>query len=183
MSCEQINIFWHELFSYYSWKFSPRLSSCFMNFLISSFGFASQICVCSRTRVSPMPIVIDTCAFSYLSDAVTLSRYDSKSKNIACRQVRICFLVAFPVIFDHRTLISQSHGPVASLSKRSCAFRFSKESVISSFAVVCNVMSIIGKTFYTSMPGTSVSLEYCLCDRVITVSKSTNKPVLFTVLA
>ena len=34
--------------------FFPRLSNSSMNFRISSFGFASQICIGSRSSVSPM---------------------------------------------------------------------------------------------------------------------------------
>ena len=62
---------------------APRHSNSSTNFRISSFVSASQMCVGSCSRVSPMLSEIGTCTFSNVSTSVTffccfLSRYGSK---------------------------------------------------------------------------------------------------------
>ena len=63
LSQNQGNAFLYKLFLTTEPMCFPRLSNSSMNFRISSFGFVSQICMGSRSSVSPILIEIGTCTF------------------------------------------------------------------------------------------------------------------------
>ena len=70
--------------------------------------------------------------------------------------------LAFPILNDTVARLLDPSPPICSC----------KERLIFCFFVVYNVMSVIRRTFHTSMPMRAVVLKYCLRARVITVNSA-----------
>ena len=119
--------------------FFPRLSGSSINFLISSLGFASQICLGSHSSVSPMLTETGTCAFSYVR-AVVNSFFCVFLVTIPNHR-RLCagrFLFGFWLPFLCVLIIAPPflNSRVASRSQRSWAFYCCKKSSFPCLAVL-----------------------------------------------
>lgn len=103
--------------------FAPRLSSSAMNFLMSSFLFALQMCVGSHSSVLAMLTEIRMCTLSYVSPSVTtcfwaLIKYDSKPYKIMCGYVFVSCCGRVRMFLAHRSLQSRPCNRVLAIVAR-----------------------------------------------------------------
>lgn len=158
-------------------KFFLCLSSSSMNFLISSFRFALQICTGSHSSMSPTLTEISKCVFSYLSAAVTSF---CPGKIQFCARWCVGRLLFGFFRMDSSIFCSLhahfSYDALGSHLEGSCSFLCRKKFLISCFPFVYNFISVIWETFHASMPMAVVVLEYHLCVCLIVVNRSSNKP-------
>jgi len=141
-----------------------------MNFLMSSFLFALQMCVGSHSSVLAMLTEIRMCTLSYVSPSVTtcfwaLIKYDSKPYKIMCGYVFASCCGRVRVFFAHR-----------SLQSRPC--NRGKETVFSRVAVVDNLVSAVWKTV-----AAAVELEHRVGLGIISINRRAFDPPLATVAA